>query len=224
MFICVYILTFCAVQLRMDMTRKHVDTTSIATYKFSYVSLIMKYIIIHIAPNCSNKIKCVCLCDIVLPGEYVLMSCLGLHLWIHWNVEQNPAKCKWFCGMYSTWGIYFSIWKPNSRSDRRYWELVICQQNGLLFSCGPLEVGRGCGVVGVWWSFLMNLTGSSNGAVLDFRFSPNYTSLNVRERYFTWYFKEYLWNFTQIISPIHWKVRFYILNNKPHTINSAYAF
>ena len=40
------------------------------------------------------------------------------------------------------------------------------------------------------------------------KFSPANISFNVWVRYFVWNFKGYLWNSTQNILPIHWKMRF----------------
>ena len=47
-----------------------------------------------------------------------------------------------------------------------------------------------------------------NLRALNFYLCMKYTSFNVWVRYFVWNFKWYLWNSTQYILPIHWKIRF----------------
>ena len=44
--------------------------------------------------------------------------------------------------------------------------------------------------------------------LLNFHLSMKFTSFNVWVRYFVWNFKGTLWNFTQNILPIHWKILF----------------
>ena len=55
------------------------------------------------------------------------------------------------------------------------------------------------------------LMSSWSEELLNFRFSLNYPSFNVWVRYPAWNFKGYLWNSTQNVSPIQWKM-WYLYN------------
>ena len=55
---------------------------------------------------------------------------------------------------------------------------------------------------------LKTLMGSSIYELLNFNLWMKSTSFNVWVRYFVWNFKGTLWNSTQNILPIHWKIRF----------------
>ena len=62
--------------------------------------------------------------------------------------------------------------------------------------------------------------------LLNLQFSTSYTSFNVWVRYFVWNFKGYLWNSTQNIIPIHWKIHllFNVENLTALRFTSLYAF
>ena len=61
---------------------------------------------------------------------------------------------------------------------------------------------------------------------LNLHFSTNYTSFNVCVKYFVWNLKGYLWNFTQNIKAIHWKIRFSynVENSRALRFTSLFVF
>ena len=71
---------------------------------------------------------------------------------------------------------------------------------GWYFLRGSICVTRGGGSKRLMSSLIQEL--------LNFHLRIKYTSFNVWARYFVWNFKGNLWNSTQNILPIHWKMRY----------------
>ena len=76
------------------------------------------------------------------------------------------------------------------------------------------------------WGISKMLMSSSIWKLLDIHFSIHYTSFNACVRYFVLNFEVYLWNSTQNIKHIYWKIWFLynIENIKADRFRSPYVF